>query len=99
MRTTDSSGGRQVQDGHYFYTKLSEKRSQLLEANEKLRKEIEDLQVSKPKSLQMLRRIEELSAEVKGLETQLQNYNLVIQKATLRATAADVQNEVAATQV
>ena len=99
MKPTTASGGRHVQDGHYFYAKLSEKRSQIIEANEKLKKQMDDLAVARPRTLQMVARLNELSAELKSLETQLQEHNLVMQKATVHASAADLQADIAATQV
>jgi chromosome segregation ATPase len=96
---TQNGGGRFVQDGHFFYAKLSEKRSQILEVNERLRKEIEDLRNSRPRSLQMMEHLEDLNDEVKGLESQFQNYNLVVQKATIHATPADLQLGIASLQV
>jgi methylthioribose-1-phosphate isomerase len=98
MKTASGGGGRTVQDGHYFYSKLSEKRSQIMEANERLRKDMEDLQAARPRSLQMMARLEEIISDVKGLEMQFQQYNLVLQKATVHACAADVHSDIAATQ-
>ena len=99
MKATPATGGRYVQDGHYFFAKLSEKRSQIMDANDKLKKEMDDLAVARPRALQMVARLEELSSELKSLETQLQEFNLVTQKATVNASAGDLQNDIAATQV
>ena len=88
-----------MQDAHYFYAKLSEKRSQLLEANEKLRKDMEEVDAARPKVMHMAHRLEELTGEVKATELQSHNYNLVLQKATQNAKPSDIQGEIAATQV
>lgn len=99
MRAVAAGTARQVQDAHYFYAKLSEKRSQLLEANDKLRNDMEAAEAARPKVGQLAHRLEELTGEVKAAELQCHNYNLVLQKATQHVKPADVQSEIAATQV
>ena len=92
-------GGRHVQDGHYFYAKLSEKRSQITDVNDRLRTEIDDMDKNRPRTLQMMDKLQELTTEVKEMEAELQNYNLIVQKATAMASAADLQQTIGACQV
>ena len=90
---------RKVQDGHYFYAKLSEKRSQILDVNAKLRQELDALAGSKDIVLEQMDRSEELKQETQDLEFQLQHYNLVVQKGSVSASASSVQQDVATLQV
>lgn len=97
--STAAPGARKVQDGHFFYAKLSEKRSQILDVNAKLRAELDALAGSRDVTLEQMDRAEELRQVVQDLEFQLQQYNLVVQKATVSASASSVQQDVAALQV
>jgi hypothetical protein len=92
-------GSRQIHDGQYFYSKLSEKRSQILDVNEKLKADIEKLESQRSTTVELMDRLQELTSEVKEMEFQMQHYNLVVQKGTVSTSAVGVQQEIAALQV
>lgn len=70
-----------------------------MEVNERLRAEIDDINKNRPRTLQMMDRLQDLSSEVKEMEAELQNYNLIVQKATAMATPADLQKAIGTSQV
>lgn len=83
--------GRQVQDGHFFYSKLSEKMAQVADANEGLRSELEAIDKNRSRQEQLQSRLEELKDEVTTAEVHLRDYNLIVQKAAVQASVADVE--------
>lgn len=89
--------GRQIQDAQYFYAKLSEKLSQVTEINESLQQEHLDIEKNSSKQLQMQSRLDELKDEVKSLEVNLRDHNLVLQRAAVQASAADVEDQIRVT--
>jgi hypothetical protein len=89
---TGSHTGRQIQDGQYFHTKLSEKIAQVAEANESLRRELATIEKSRSRQEQLQSRFEELKDEVITAEVHLRDYNLILQKAAMQATATDVED-------
>jgi phage-related tail protein len=96
---TSSNVGRQVQDAQYFYTKLSEKMAQVTAANEGLRQELLAVEKSRSRQTQMQTRLDELKDEVSTAEVQLRDYNLILQRAGVQATAADVEESLTAVNV
>lgn len=84
--------GRQIQDGQFFYTKLSEKVAQVADANEGLRQELETIEKNRSRQEQLQSRFEELKDEVTTAEVHLRDYNLVLQKAAMQASATDVED-------
>jgi hypothetical protein len=93
------TGSRQIHDGPYFYSKLSEKRSQILDVNAKLRMDMENLESQRSTTVELVNRLEELTSDVKDMEFQMQYYNLIVQKGAVNTPAANVQHEIAALQV
>lgn len=89
--------GRQIQDAQYFYAKLSEKLSQVTEINESLQQEFLDIEKNSSKRIQMQSRLDELKDEVKTLEVHLRDHNLVLQRAAVQASAADVEDQIRVT--
>lgn len=91
--------GRQIQDAHFFYAKLSEKLSQVTEMNESLQNELLDIEKNSAKQQQLQSRLDELKDEVKTLEVHLRDHNLVLQRAAVQGSAADVEDQVRQTNV
>eukprot|EP00892_Ulva_mutabilis_P001365 jgi/Ulvmu1/11229/UM072_0066.1 len=89
--------GRQIQDAPFFYAKLSEKLSQVTEMNDTLQQELMDIEKNSSKQLQLQSRLEEVKDEVKTLEVHLQDHNLVLQRGAVQASAADVEDQIRAT--
>lgn len=89
--------GRQIQDAPYFYAKLSEKLSQVTEINESLQQEFLDIEKNSSRQIQMQSRLDELKDEVKTLEVHLRDHNLVLQRAAVQASAADVEDQIRVT--
>jgi hypothetical protein len=85
-----TASGRQVQDGHYFFGKLSQKMSQISNVNNGLRQQIEELDGSRAQVAVVSDRLGEVAAEVQELEGQLSGYNLVIQKAAVSASTSNI---------
>lgn len=84
--------GRQIQDGQFFFTKLSEKMAQVAEANEGLRQEQAAIEKNRSRQEQLQSRFEELKDEVTTADVNLRDYNLILQKAAVQATSADVED-------
>ena len=89
---TSTQFGRQIQDGQYFYTKLSEKMAHVAEANERLRQELATIEKSRSRQEQLQARLEELKDEVTTADVHLRDYNLILQKSAMQATSADVED-------
>jgi hypothetical protein len=94
-----SPGIRHVQDAQFFFGKLGEKRTKIIDMNEHLRDELLDLQKSRSRQLEMVDRLQELKDEVRKLELQFSDYNSIVQRATMQSTAAEVQESIAAVNV
>lgn len=95
----NSHTGRQIQDAQFFYAKLSEKLSQVMEINASLQQELLDMEKNSVKQIQMQSRLDGLKDEVKTLEVHLRDYNLVLQRGAVQASAADVEDQIKATNV
>lgn len=89
---TSTQFGRQIQDGQFFYTKLSEKMAHVAEANERLRHELGTIEKNRSRQEQLQSRLEELKDEVTTADVHLRDYNLILQKAAMQATSADVED-------
>jgi paraquat-inducible protein B len=92
IKAPGTASGRQIQDGHYFFGKLSQKLSQVSKANDELRQQIEQLDGSRAQVNAVNERLEEVTSDVLDLERQLQGHNLIVQKATSLTSKADVES-------
>ena len=71
---------------------------QVIAMNSKLSRDLDSFEKNRGRCGQMVSRHNELTAEVKRLEAQFSEYNLVIQQSTTQATSADVQRTIVTTQ-
>jgi len=87
MKTAGQGPGRQVLDKTYFLNELRHKKSELQEANEQLEREVSKFEHSSGAYDRLLKVHDELQKEVRGLQGELTDYNMVLDKSS---TDADV---------
>jgi len=81
MKTAGQGPGRQVLDKSYFMADLRKKKQELLQANQKMEEEINKFDSNTATYEKLNRKTEDLQKEVKGLQGELADYNMILDKA------------------
>jgi intraflagellar transport protein 74 len=93
MRTGHQGPGRQIQDKSYYLGELRAKTSEINKELEKMRTEIDQFQKDNSTYNALERRYESLVREVRTLQGQLADYNLIVDKVRTNAEPADIEQQ------
>eukprot|EP00947_MAST-08B_sp_MAST-8B-sp1_P001371 g1371.t1 len=92
MRTATAGPGRQVQDNTYYLGLLRGKMTEINTEINKLKGEIDQLHKDNSQYAQLERKYEALITEVRGLEGELADFNLAMDKARTSTDPAEIKN-------
>ena len=92
MRTTTAGPGRQVQDNTYYLGILRGKMTEITTEIAKLKGETEQLHKDNSQYAQLERKYESLITEVRGLEGELADFNLAMDKSRTSTDPVEIKN-------
>lgn len=93
MRTAGMGPGRQVQDKSYWLTELRHKKQELTQVLEEMEGEIETINKDSGTFTVLERKHETIIKEVKGLQGQLADFNIILDKVGTDTPPEEIQHQ------
>jgi len=94
MRTAGNGPARQIQDNSYYLTLLRQKCTEIMKENDVLKGTVEQGQKDNAAYGQLERKYETLTNEMRGLQGQLADYNLLLDRSRAHREVEEVLEEV-----
>lgn len=93
MKTAGQGPGRQVLDKSYFLAELRQKKQELLQVNEQMEGEINVFEQNAGTFDKLNVKYEQLQKEVKGLQGELSDYNMILDKSSTNVDPEEITKQ------